>query len=140
MRQFDCRLELLASAKPLKRGAPVDFHSGTAEIEAEVRLLEGRATLEPGGACWARFALRDAALLLPGDRFVIRSLSPVTTVGGGVVVDLGERRYRKGDAVAARLETLASSECAARVALLVRESKYGMGMAELVARTGLTSA
>ena len=38
-RQIDCRLDLLPSAKPLKHRAPVHFHSGTAEIEAEVRLL-----------------------------------------------------------------------------------------------------
>ena len=41
VKQLDCRLDLLPSAKPLKHRAPVHFHSGTAEIEAEVRLLGG---------------------------------------------------------------------------------------------------
>src|ERR1039458_8391743 len=45
------------------------------------------------------------------------------------------KRYRKGDRVAERLRTLAEAPAAERVALLVRESKYGMGTAELVART-----
>ena len=138
--QLDCALDLLPSAKPLKHRAPVHFHAGTAEIEAQVRLLDGATVLQPGQRGWARIVLREAALLLPGDRFIIRMFSPVVTIGGGVVVDIGGKRYRKSDrpGVAERLRTLAEAPAAERVALLVRESKYGMGMAELVARTGLT--
>src|ERR1039457_6721956 len=136
--QVDCRLQLLPTAKPLKHRAPVHFHSGTAEIEAQVRLLEGATPLQPGQHCWARIVLREPALLLPGDRFIIRMFSPVVTIGGGVVLDTVGKRYRKGDRVAERLRTLAEAPAAERVALLVRESKYGMGTAELVARTGLT--
>ena len=49
----------------------------------------------------------------------------------------GERRYRKGEDVKNRLDTLASPDAAVRVALLVREAPFGMGMADLVARTGM---
>ena len=136
--QVDCALQLLPSAKPLKHRAPVHFHAGTAEIEAQVRLLEGATPLQPGKRAWARIVLREPALLLPGDRFIIRMFSPVVTIGGGVVLDTAGKRYRKGDRVAERLQTLAEAPAAERVALLVRESKYGMGTAELVARTGLT--
>jgi selenocysteine-specific elongation factor len=135
--RVDCRLELLPSAKPLKNRAPVHFHSGTAEIEAEVRLLDRSAALKPGGSAWVRIVLREPALLLPGDRFIIRMFSPVVTIGGGAVVDEGTHRYRKGDDAAARLDVLAGSDAAARVGLLAREAEFGLGMAELVARTGL---
>jgi len=134
---LDCRLDLLRSAKPLKHRAPVHFHSGTAEIEAEVRLLHGAAALQPGGRAYARIVLREPALLLPGDRFIIRMFSPVVTIGGGMVVDNGGRRYRKGEDAAARLDVLASGDAAARVGLLVREAPFGMSVDELVARTGL---
>ena len=136
--QVDCALELLPSAKPLKNRAPVHFHAGTAEIEAHVRLLDCAAALQPGQRCWARIVLREPALLLPGDRFIIRMFSPVVTIGGGIVLDTGGQRYRKGGRVAERLQTLAEAPEAQRIALLVRESNYGMGTAELVARTGLT--
>jgi len=135
--RVDCRLELLASAKPLKHRAPVHFHSGTAEIEAEVRLLDGSTALPPGGAAWVRIVLRKSALLLPGDRFIIRMFSPVVTIGGGMVVDEGTHRYRKDDSAANRLAVLAGSDTAARLALLVREAEFGIDMADLVARTGL---
>lgn len=135
--QFDCRLDLLRSAKPLKHRAPVHFHSGTAEIEAEVRLFGGAAALQPGSTSYARIVLRNPALLLPGDRFIIRMFSPVVTIGGGVVVDTGARRYRKTDNVAARLDVLAGTLAAPRIALLVKEAAFGLDVQELVARTGL---
>jgi selenocysteine-specific elongation factor len=141
VKQIDCRLHLLLSAKPLKHRAPVHFHSGTAEIEAEARLLEGAAAMRPGSTAYVRLILRRAALLLPGDGFIIRMFSPVATIGGGTVVDTkvdtGGQRIRKGDDVKARLEVLCTGTAAARIALLVREAPFGMGMADLVARTGL---
>ena len=137
VRQVDCRLELLASARPLKHRAPVHFHAGTAEIEAEVRLLRGKAVLEPGQTDYVRMVLREPALLLPGDHFIIRRFSPVITIGGGVVVDDGSRRYRKNEDVSARLDVLAGSDPSARITLLVREAPFGMAVADLVARTGM---
>src|SRR5207245_1348085 len=53
------------------------------------------------------------------------------------VLDVGGERYRRTDDPAARLSVLAGSEIPARVALLVRESKHGMSLQDLVARTGL---
>jgi selenocysteine-specific elongation factor len=134
--QADCSLELLPSAKPLKHRAPVHFHAGTAEIEAQVRLLDGPAVLRPGERAWARLMLRQPALLLPGDRFIIRKFSPVVTIGGGMVLDTAAVRYRKGEHAADRLRILAEAPPAGRLALLVRESRYGRSLAQLVALTG----
>ena len=137
VKQVDCRLHLLPSAKPLKHRAPVHFHAGTAEIEAEARLF-GAARIQPGDTAYVRLVLRDPALLLPGDHFIIRMFSPVVTIGGGVVVDTGERRYRRTEDVKARLDIVGQSiDVPARVGLLVRESPFGLGMPELIARTGL---
>ncbi len=136
--RIDCSLQLLPSAKPLKNRAPVHFHAGTAEIEATVRLLDGAASLHPGQRAWVRIALRQPALLLPGDRFIIRMFSPVVTIGGGTVVDISAKRYRQADRIADRLSALADAPWPDRVALLVRESRYGLSPADLIARTGLS--
>ena len=128
---FDCSLELLPSTKPLKQGAPVHFHAGSAEIEAEVRLLDG---------AMARMILREPAQLLPGDRFIIRRFSPVTTIGGGVVLDNAGLRYRNRATGAARLRAVAEAAPADFVAMIVRESGFGIGMPSLIARTGLLAA
>jgi selenocysteine-specific elongation factor len=134
----DCRLQMLPSAKPLKHRAPVHFHAGTAEIGAEVRLLGTAAVLEPGASALARLVLHRAALLLPGDRFIVRMFSPVVTIGGGVVLDLPATLRSAG--AAERLAKLEKSDEAGRIALLVREGEFGAGVDELVARTGWTAA
>jgi selenocysteine-specific elongation factor len=138
--RIDCRVDLLPSAKPLKHRAPVHFHAATAEVEAEVRLLDGSGALRPGARAWMRIVLKDPLLLVPGDRFIIRMFSPVVTIGGGIVVDTGEHRYRRGEDPAARLRVLAEGSPAERVALLVQESRYGLGLDGLGARTGLMPA
>jgi len=134
--RVDCRLDLLPSAKPLKHRAPVHFHSGTAEIEAEVRLLGGLTVVQPGRSAYAQIVLRNPALLLPGDRFIIRMFSPVVTIGGGLVLDNGARRYRSADDAAGRLAVLENGDFAARISLLVKESPFGSSIGDLVARTG----
>jgi len=136
--QVDCRLHLLPSAKPLKHRAPVHFHSGTAEIEAQVYLFE-KKPLAPGASTCARLLLRRPALLLPGDRFIIRMFSPVITIGGGTVIEIGHHGYSRRDDAIARLEMLERADTAAYVATLVRESPCGIDPAGLVALTGRTS-
>ena len=135
-RQIDCSFELLASAKPLKHRAPVHFHAGTAEVEAEVRRLRGTDPVRPGTRDYVRFILKEPLLLLPGDRFIVRMFSPVMTIGGGVVLDIATPRR----APLERLRILETAPAAERIALLVGESRYGMAMPELVARTGMLEA
>jgi selenocysteine-specific elongation factor len=135
-RQIDCSFELLPSAKPLKHRAPVHFHAGTAEVEAEVRRLRGTESFRPGARDYIRILLSEPLLLLPGDRFIVRMFSPVVTIGGGVVLDIAAPRR----APLERLRILEVAAAAERIALLVSESRYGMGMPELVARTGMLEA
>src|SRR5580704_9968278 len=132
-RQIDCSFELLPSAKPLKHRAPVHFHAGTAEVEAEARRLRGTDPLRPGARDYVRFLLSEPLLLLPGDRFIVRMFSPVVTIGGGVVLDIAAPRR----APLERWRILDTAPPSEQIALLVSESRYGMGMPELVARTGL---
>ena len=88
-RQISVKLSLLPSAKPLKDGARVHLHVFTAETVAHVQLL-GAKQLKPGESGFGRLKLDDAAMLLPGDRFIIRQFSPVITIGGGVILDAHE--------------------------------------------------
>jgi selenocysteine-specific elongation factor len=134
--QIDCVFDLLPSAKPLKHRAPVHFHAGTAEVEAEVRRLKtkntGTDSIAPGSREYVRLVLSEPLLILPGDRFIVRMFSPVITIGGGVVLDIAAPRRAPID----RLRILETAPLPDRIALLARESRYGIGMAELVARTG----
>lgn len=132
--QIDVVFDLLSSAKPLKNRAPVHVHAGTAEVEARIRKLgESGGAIAPGSRCYARLTLEEPQQLLPGDRFIVRMFSPVVTIGGGTVLDIAPpRRGTEG-----RLAILERGSIAERISLLVGEAKSGMGMPELVARTGM---
>ena len=134
---FDGQMELLAAAKPLKNGAPVHLHMGSAAVEAEVRLLEKAPVLEPGQSAWVRVVLREPLLVLPGDRFIVRMFSPVVTIGGGVVVDISGFRYRHGEGVAERMTAYFGATPTQRAEFLIAEREYGLDRASIVALTGL---
>ncbi len=66
--------------------------------------------------------------------------SPVTTIGGGVILDIAPPRYRNRAAGAARLAALAEASPADRTAILVKESGFGISLDSLVARTGMLAS
>ena len=133
--RLGCVLALIDSARPLKNRARVHFHSGTAEMLAEVVLLEGRE-MKPGTRAYAQLRLSSPGLFLPGDRFIIRQFSPVTTIGGGTVLDNRPQRHGAGsEAARLFLEHLEHSDGTERLALFVREADEST-IAALAARLG----
>ena len=135
-RRLDVSLALLPSARPLKERARVHFHAYTAESVAEVVLYGGRQ-FEPGGSGYAQLRLAEPALLLPGDRFILRQFSPVVTIGGGVVLDTEPlaKQANRGEFLA----TLAEGDPAEIVvARLARRGFQGLELRDLAAETGWT--
>ena len=83
---LDVMLTLLPDApRALVPRTRVRVHIGTSEIIA--RVFPIRPRIEPGSTGPARLALESPGVARGGDPFVIRSFSPVFTVGGGRVVD-----------------------------------------------------
>ncbi len=83
----DLELHYLSSnKKPIKSRTQVRFHTGTSEIMGNLIFLD-RDELNPGDTCMAQIRLDEAVSLIRDDRFVIRSYSPVRTIGGGKVLD-----------------------------------------------------
>jgi len=104
--RVDVLLSLLPSAKPFKDGARVHFHAYTSEAIAEARLYAARI-LKPGDEAYAQLRFADPMLLLPGDRFIVRQVSPVVTIGGGVVLDASPAtRKQRAEDVFAFLKTM----------------------------------
>ncbi|HJT34556.1 MAG TPA: selenocysteine-specific translation elongation factor [Pirellulales bacterium] len=108
-RLLSARLNLLPSAeRPLKHRARVRCHVGTAELIASVALLD-RDRLQPGETAPAQILLSEPAATVWGQPLVIRSESPVTTLGGGMVLDPNAPRLRRNEPpVLDRLAELAS--------------------------------
>jgi selenocysteine-specific elongation factor len=144
-RRVDVRLRLLPSApRALKDHTRVHFHSYTMESAVEIVLHGqkdsgsiGRPQLLPGQEAFARLKLPEAALLLPGDRFIIRQFSPVVTIGGGVVLDAEPLLRGRGDV--SLLEILAGGDADAILkARIARRQHEGISISRLVAETGWT--
>jgi selenocysteine-specific elongation factor len=137
-KRLDARIALLASARPLKNRSQVHFHQGTADTVAEVVLLD-RSTLAPGESALAQLRLEDEILLVPGDRFILRQFSPVETIGGGGVIDARAPRHRRTDSgVATFLKKLECGSHEEVLAVIAEASPRGLGMREVLARTGWT--
>jgi selenocysteine-specific elongation factor len=99
--RLDVALEELA---PIKDGARVHVHHGTAEIPAVVRRIGDR---------YAQLRLSSPAVAARGDRVVLRG---ETTLGGGVVLDPSPPRH----ASAERIELIERGDVAATVHAPVR--------------------
>ncbi len=109
--RFDARLIMLEEAiRPLKFRDPVHLHMGTAKVTGKVVLLD-RDLLEPGERALVQIVLDAPLVAHRQDRFIIRSYSPMTTIGGGQIIDpapIKHRRFRKE--VMQALEGLESGE------------------------------
>jgi selenocysteine-specific elongation factor len=135
------RLELLPSSRPLRNGDRVSFHHFASESRARVRSLGGRE-IAPGSAATVELRLADPIASVPGDRFVIRRLSPVETIGGGAVLDPSPAAAR-GRVDAGRKDRLARLESGSagdRLLVWVEESRErGVSDEELARRGGMSS-
>ncbi|MEK7817560.1 MAG: GTP-binding protein, partial [Actinomycetota bacterium] len=134
----DARITLLGSApRPLKYGAQARFHHGTADATCKL-MFSDRERLAPGDSCFAQIRLRTKIVPGRGDRFILRSLSPVTTIGGGTVIDPHPRKHGRGEEHQRRLETLEKGSPGEITSLLLAETAPGGLTAEaLQARSGL---
>ncbi len=134
-RRIDVRLRLLPSApRPLKDRARLHFHAHTMETVAQVVLYQAKQIV-PGDEGFAQLRLPEAALLLPGDRFIMRQFSPVTTIGGGIVLDAAP--IPKAPAGDTFFETMAGGDPALILrARIARRQHEGISLSRLIAETG----
>lgn len=70
----------------LKHRSAIRLHLGTASVPGKVSLLE-KPEVEPGDTTYAQLFLSQGVAAVWGQPFVIRSVSPVETLGGGRVLD-----------------------------------------------------
>jgi selenocysteine-specific elongation factor len=117
---LDLRVRLLPSlAKPLKHRSQIRFHSGTSEILGRVLLLEGEE-IKPGESQFCQLRLTEPVALLPGDLAVLRSYSPVQTIGGAEVLNVMPVKHKRfNNEVLEQLGILQTGSESEKVALQV---------------------
>lgn len=139
-RAVDVRLDYLASApQDLKHRATLRLHSATYEVPAQVILLD-RDLLKPGESALVQLRLKEPALLLSGDSYILRMSAPAVTVGGGVVLDpFPPRRRRRSSDALELLEAFGGDDPQRTVSLIVAQSLLsGIGFDEILLRSGMS--
>ena len=139
---LDVTLRLLDDApRPLANRARVRFHVGASEIMGRVILLD-RDELKPGDETLAQLRLEAPAVAAPSDRYVLRSYSPVQTIGGGMILNTlpaKHRRYRPQ--VVDQLTILRDGETADAITVhLANAAAAGLRWSELLLRSALDEA
>ncbi|MGM0410380.1 MAG: selenocysteine-specific translation elongation factor [Bacillota bacterium] len=91
---IDGRLNILENSPMiLEHGDRIRFHIGAREILGRVYMIEKEKIL-PGENALVQFRLEEEIVARYRENFVIRRYSPMTTIGGGVVID-NNPPYRK---------------------------------------------
>ena len=129
----DVTLDLLPNApRVLKNRAKVRFHSGTSEILSTVILLD-RDELKQGESCFVQLRLDEPTVVLPNDRYVIRSYSPVRAIGGGKILNaLPGKKKRFSEATMSDLRVLEEGDLSNIAMLFISMGRFqGVGHDEL---------
>jgi selenocysteine-specific elongation factor len=125
--------------KPLKNRTRVRFHTGTNEVLGNFILLD-HEELAPGNETVAQLRLDTPVALVKDDRFVIRSYSPISTIGGGKILNpipLKHKRLKPEEIEA--LKALDHQEPESVVSFHVEAAGYrGVSFAHLKIMTNLS--
>jgi selenocysteine-specific elongation factor len=124
--------------KSLENRTRVRFHTGTSEILGNVILLD-REELRSGDTAVAQFRLESPVSVVKDDPFVIRSYSPIRTVGGGYIINPVPRKHKRfKEPVLSVLKRLAESPPEEIITSQVRESGLvGVAFSDLMIMTNL---
>jgi selenocysteine-specific elongation factor len=129
---LDVAIDLQPTApRALTPRTRVRVHLGTAEVMARVGTV---GSIPPGGRGSARLALESPLLARGGDRIVLRWFSPVSTIGGGVVLDPAPPSGSR----AADLSGI--RELSERLFALIRRRTAGMAAADLPLLSGVPTS
>ncbi|NPV53552.1 MAG: selenocysteine-specific translation elongation factor [Firmicutes bacterium] len=90
----DATLTVLRNTPGVSHGQRVRMHIGTAEVMARIRVM-GADSIAGGEEGYTQLVLEEPTVAARGDRFIIRSYSPVRTIGGGRVLMHNAPRRRR---------------------------------------------
>ena len=138
---LDVDLLLLESnERPIKNREQVRLHTGTSEIACNVILLD-REDLIPGEQAIVQLRLDEPVACVRDDRFVLRSYSPVRTLGGGRILNPVPRKHKRYRTQAVeRLQTLMTDDPATLINFHVQEAAYTeLSLTDLSIMTNLST-
>ena len=126
------------SEKPLESGARVHVAHGTKELVGRVLLMNGES-IAPGKTALAQIRTEGDLAVARGDRFIVRSYSPVHVVGGGQILRAHPRRSTNlTEGEQQLVEALRAGDAAKAVRAVLESATYPLTAAEVAAQADLT--
>jgi selenocysteine-specific elongation factor len=122
---LDAEVGLLPGARPLRPGDRIQVHHGTRDVPARVAPLDVEQ-VDAGEPRLVQLRLERPLMAIAGDRFVLRSIAPAGTVGGGRVLDAAPRKHGAGQAHVQRLEALRAVDPLALLRLEIERAASGL--------------
>ena len=132
-RYVNARLTLLPQSKrSIEYQTRLHFYSGTTEVLCRAVPLSCEK-VEPGESAYVQLRLEEEAAFCEGDRFVVRFYSPLETIGGGIILEMGEQKERRfHDRILQRLEILEKSLCGQEGTQSRESSEAGQNLQEQI--------
>lgn len=129
---------LESNKKPVKNRTLIRFHTGTSEILGHVVLLD-KDEIIPGETTVAQIRLDSPVAIVKDDKFVIRSYSPVRTIGGGQILNpLPQKHKRFKKSISEGLKTLITQPPEEIIAYHVDNAGYkGISFSDLKIMTNI---
>ncbi len=136
---IDAELKISASAKkPISKGELIRLHIGTKMALARVFPIDSK-NMEPGSSHLVRLKLKDPICAVSQERFIIRSYSPVYTIGGGFVIDPIPHERKITKVPKDFLYRIRDANVSEKISLFVNQAKgLGIDRRELALKTGLS--
>jgi selenocysteine-specific elongation factor len=131
---IDAHFRLLDNApRDLKNRSRVRIHHGTSEVLGRV-VLTDRDILNRGETAFVQLRLEKPLVVKYGDNYVVRSYSPIQTIGGGGILDSHPAKFRAANkqVFTERCQVLLESETDKILYLYLGEAK-GFMTADMLA-------
>jgi len=115
---------LHSNPKPIKARTKVRFHSGTSEILGTLVLLD-REELQPGEKACVQIRLDSPVCCLKNDKYVVRSYSPIRTIGGGRVLNPVAKKHKLFDKnIVSGLEILLKDDLEKDISFFIEQALF----------------
>ena len=139
--RLDGRVKLLPSSPMvLENDTRIRFHIGAREVLGRAYLIDKDEIL-PGESGLVQFRLEETIVSRFKENFVIRRYSPMTTIGGGKVLENSPPRRKRHDSAAIEeLKIKESGTPAERLELTLRLAGKPLRIDDLIERTGLSES
>lgn len=119
--RLDISLELLPDLDfSLKQRSEIRLHLATSEIIGRIIFFDRNECL-PGEKCYAQLELEEAVTTTYGDRYVLRRPTPMTTLGGGMIIDPYAVKHRFGQRTVELIEAKESGDIFTRALQLLNQ-------------------